>query len=61
MPRRLSPWVFTSITGKQLAKGSANYVWSKVALAAGRKDMDVYELRHFCATHLLQLELTRKT
>ena len=31
------------------------YYWNPVRAAFGRPGMDFYELRHFCATHLLEL------
>lgn len=56
MPRRAdSPYVFTTTRGKRFSKSSHYYYWRAVQLAAGRAGMDFYELRHFCATHLLEM------
>lgn len=56
MPRRAdSPYVFTTKRGKRLSKSSHYYYWQPVRAAFGRPGMDFYELRHFCATHLLDL------
>ena len=56
MPRRSeSPYVFTTPNGKRFSKTSHYYWWRAVRLAFGEPTMDFYELRHFCATHLLEL------
>lgn len=56
MPRRAeSAYVFTTPNGKRLSKTSHYYWWRAVRLAFGEPEMDFYELRHFCATHLLGL------
>jgi integrase len=50
-----SPHVFHSPRGKRLNKGSLNYLWRPVAAAwraQGGRDVDLYELRHACATLL---------
>jgi integrase len=49
------PWLFVTPTGRQFSKGTLLYYWRPVRAAFGRPDMDFYELRHFCATHLLEL------
>ena len=49
------PWLFTTPTGKRFAKGTHLYYWRPVRTLFGRPTMDFYELRHFCATHLLEL------
>lgn len=52
-----SPYVFHSPRGKGLRKGSLNYLWRPVAAAwrtRGGRDVDLYELRHACATLLLE-------
>jgi integrase len=55
MPRRAdSPYVFTTSTGRRFSKTSHYYYWNQVRPAAGRRGMDFYELRHFCATELLR-------
>jgi integrase len=48
------PWVFLTVRGKQFNNGNLAWVWGKVRAAAGRPGMDFYELRHFCATYLLE-------
>ena len=56
MPRRSdSPYVFTTPGGRRFSKTSHYYWWRAVRLAFGEPAMDFYELRHFCATHLLEL------
>ena len=56
MARRTeSPYVFTTPNGKRFSKTSHYYWWRAVRLAFGASEMDFYELRHFCATHLLGL------
>jgi integrase len=56
MPARADvPWVFTSPRGRRFSQGSLTYCWRPVRAAFGRPEMDFYELRHFCATHLLEL------
>lgn len=49
------PWLFTTPRGLRFSKGTHNYYWRPVRAAFGRPTMDFYELRHFCATHLLNL------
>jgi len=56
MPRRPeSPYVFATPSGRRFSKTSHYYWWRAVRLAFGLPEMDFYELRHFCATHLLEL------
>ena len=54
-PRLDVPWLFVTPRGCRFAKGSLFYYWNPVRAAFGRPGMDFYELRHFCATHLLEL------
>jgi integrase len=49
------PWLFTTPRGRQFSKGTHLYYWRPVRTLFGRPTMDFYELRHFCATHLLEL------
>ena len=49
------PWLFTTPRGKRFSKGTHLYYWRTVRTLFGRPGMDFYELRHFCATHLLEL------
>jgi integrase len=54
MPRRAdSPYVFTTRTGKRFSKTSHYYYWHAVRSRFGQPGMDFYELRHYCATELL--------
>src|SRR4051794_32794069 len=56
VPARLDvPWLFVTPRGKRLSKSSLLYYWRPVRARFGRPGMDFYELRHFCATHLLEL------
>lgn len=55
VPARVDvPWVFTSRRGRQWRYGAHHYAWRDVRSAAGRPDMDWYELRHVGATMLLE-------
>jgi integrase len=57
MPRRAdSPYVFTAPCGRRFSKTSHYYYWRLLRTEAGRPKMAFYELRHFCATHLLELD-----
>ncbi len=49
------PWLFTTPRSRRFSKGSHLYYWRPVRTAFGHPSMDFYELRHFCATHLLEL------
>lgn len=56
MPRRVdSPHIFTTTRGRRFSKPALNLYWNPVRAAFGRPKMHFYELRHFCATHLLTL------
>jgi integrase len=56
LPRRPDPFVFHSPRGKPLLKGTHAWSWQKVRAAA---DVECrwHDLRHFCATQLLELGL----
>lgn len=55
MPPRLGvEFVFAGPTGRPLRTTSFNYYWRQVRAAAGRPGMEFYELRHYCATRLLE-------
>ncbi|MFN8225061.1 MAG: site-specific integrase [Gaiellales bacterium] len=59
VPARLDlPWLFVTPRDRQFAKSSLYYYWNPVRAAVGRPGMGYYELRHFCATHLLELGLS---
>lgn len=49
-----SDLVFTTPTGVAFWQPTLSYYWRPVAAAAGRRDMQFYELRHYCATQLLE-------
>jgi integrase len=56
MPRDFNaPLVFTTKRGRRFSKPALNLYWGPVRVAFGRPTMHFYELRHFCATHLLAL------
>jgi integrase len=56
-----SPYVFHTSRGRRLVKGSLHYLWRPVTAAwraeTGR-DLDLHELRHACATLLLERGLS---
>jgi integrase len=54
--REGSPFVFHSPRGQALIKGTHGWSWQKVK-AAARVDCRWHDLRHFCATQLLELGL----
>lgn len=49
------PWLFVTPEGNRFSKGTHYTRWNPTRAMFGRPGMDFYELRHFCATHLLQL------
>lgn len=62
VPRRVdSPYIFHTVRGHRLTKGSLSYLWRPVAKTwkakTGRKTQ-LYELRHACATLLLERGLS---
>ena len=54
LPRRPDPFVFHSPRGKPLLKGTHGWSWQKVRARAG-VEVRWHDLRHFCATQLLEL------
>ena len=50
--------VFVAPRGGQIWAPHFNWLWNPVRAAFGRPTMHFYELRHFCATHLLELGLS---
>lgn len=56
-PRLHSTLIFPSVTGRQLYSSMFHSMWDVVRNVAGRPGMDFYELRHFCATYLIELGL----
>ena len=49
--------VFPGPSGRQLWSSSFSWIWKPVRSAFGRPTMALHELRHFCATYLLELGL----
>lgn len=49
------PWLFVTPQGSRFSKGSHYTRWNPTRAMFGRPGMDFYELRHFCATHLIDL------
>lgn len=56
LPRRPDPFVFHSPQGRPLLKGTHAWSWQKVRASAG-VSVRWHDLRHFCATQLLELGL----
>ena len=56
VPTRLdSPYLFHTASGRRLSKGSLSYSFRSVRQRWGRRDhLDLYELRHACATLLME-------
>jgi integrase len=66
VPRRPDPFIFHTPRGEPLQKGNHHYSWravraasgiSQVRAASGLPDIRWHDLRHFCATQLLELGL----
>lgn len=55
VPSHVDGLVFHSKTGKPLTHNARHYLWNSVRCKFGRPALDFYELRHFAATHLLEL------
>ena len=53
-----TPRVFSSARGQQFWTGTWGHYWRQIRAAAGRPGMDFYELRHYCATRLLEAGAT---
>jgi len=58
MGRLSDTFVFTGPGGGLLTQSTRNRIWHPVRVRFGRPDMDLYELRHFCATRLVELGMT---
>lgn len=54
---RTGPLVFTSKTGKQFSPSTFSSQWAPIRLASGVPIKDLYELRHYCATKLMEAGL----
>jgi integrase len=59
VPTRLdSPYLFHSARGKRLSKGTLSYNFRVVRQRWGKRDqLELYELRHACATMLMERDL----
>jgi integrase len=57
IPERPDPFLFHSPTGRPLIKGTHAWSWQKVKARAG-VETRWHDLRHFCATQLLELGLS---
>jgi hypothetical protein len=56
-----SPYQFHTIRGKRLTKGTLAYFWRSIRagwVARGGRAIDLYELRHACATMLVERGLS---
>ncbi len=53
-----SPFIFNSVRGRPLLKGTHAWSWHKVRAAAGLPGVRWHDLRHFAATQLLELGLS---
>lgn len=51
--QRPDGFVFSTVTDKRLTGSTIHYQWDPVRVAAGLPGLDLYALRHACATHLL--------
>lgn len=52
-----SPYLFHTVRGKRLSKGTLAYFWRSIRaawVARGARPIDLYELRHACATMLIE-------
>jgi integrase len=58
VPERIgSPYMFHTIRGRRLTKGTLAYFWRNIRagwVARGGRAIDLYELRHACATMLVE-------
>lgn len=66
VPRRADPFIFHTAQGEPLQKGNHHYGWRAVRAGSGIRadreanglpDIRWHDLRHFCATQLLELGL----
>ncbi len=58
VPERGDAFVFHAPRGRPLIQGSHHYCWRVVRAAAGLDGMRWHDLRHFCATQLLELGIS---
>jgi integrase len=60
-PLSSEEFVFHTVRGRRLTKGTIAYLWRPIVAAwraQGGRDLDLHELRHACATLLLERGLT---
>jgi integrase len=57
VPRRPDDFVFHTARGRPLSKSTHGWAWQKVK-ASAHVDLRWHDLRHFCATQLLELGLS---
>jgi integrase len=60
-PRLDSDYLFHTPTGRRLSKATLHYLWRPIRAgwtAQGGRHIDLYDLRHACATLLLERGLT---
>ena len=57
-PRTHPTLIFASPRGRQLYQSSFHGLWNPVRVAFGRPNMHYYELRHWCATYLIEKGLS---
>lgn len=55
-----SPWLFPTVTGRRMNRGSMNYQWRRVTAQAGMPGVDMYEARHFFGSQLADMGLTAR-
>jgi integrase len=53
LPRKADGFVFHTHHGKRLTGAAIHYYWDPVRTACGKPSMNLYEMRHFCASYLL--------
>jgi integrase len=53
-PLDASGLIFATSSGRRYSKSTWHYHWEPVRCAAGKPNMDFHELRHYCATYLVQ-------
>jgi integrase len=58
IPQCPDEFIFHSPRGNPLVQGSHHYAWRSVRAAAGLPETRWHDLRHFCATQLLELGLS---
>lgn len=57
-PNLSDDWMFTGLNGQQLRNSSWHNIWNPIRCVAGLPNITFYEMRHFCATFMLELGLS---